>query len=85
MVFCACALTDRVNAQRGLEILQKKEAEIRVSRRPMFRNICGSNPSFKPKFLRTYGSSFEIINAALDSYDDDVKGGKFPSEKESYS
>ena len=51
----------------------------------VYQDLLGLNPSFKPKFLRTYASAFEIIHAALDSYDDDVKDGKFPSENESYS
>jgi 3-methyl-2-oxobutanoate hydroxymethyltransferase len=51
----------------------------------VYQDLLGLNPSFKPKFLRTYASAFEMIHAALDSYDDDVKGGKFPSKNESYS
>jgi 3-methyl-2-oxobutanoate hydroxymethyltransferase len=51
----------------------------------VYQDLLGLNPSFKPKFLRTYASAFEIIQAALDSYDDDVKGGKFPSQDESYA
>ena len=51
MVFCACALTDSVNAQRGLEILQKKEAEIRVSRRPMSQKYMRLQSIFQTKVL----------------------------------
>ena len=51
----------------------------------VYQDLLGLNPNFKPKFLRTYASAFEMIHAALNSYDEDVKGGKFPSETESYS
>ncbi|HXD30222.1 MAG TPA: 3-methyl-2-oxobutanoate hydroxymethyltransferase [Pyrinomonadaceae bacterium] len=51
----------------------------------VYQDLLGLNPSFKPKFLRTYASAFEMIHAALDSYNDDVKRGEFPSENESYS
>ena len=46
--------------------------------------MLGLNPGFKPKFLRMYANAFEVIRAALDSYDRDVKGEKFPSESECY-
>jgi hypothetical protein len=35
--------------------------------------------------MKAYVNTFEIIQAALNAYDHDVKGGKFPSESESYS
>ncbi len=50
----------------------------------VYQDLLGLNPGFKPKFLRTYANAFEIIQAALDAYDREVKEQKFPSEKESY-
>lgn len=50
----------------------------------VYQDLLGLNPSFKPKFLRTYASAFEIITAALDGFDDDVKAEAFPSKEESY-
>lgn len=51
----------------------------------VYQDLLGLNPGFKPKFLRAYANSFDVIRAALDAYDRDVKGGKFPSESESYA
>ena len=51
----------------------------------VYQDALGLNPGFRPKFLRTYANTFEVIKEALDAYDRDVKGGEFPSEKESYS
>jgi 3-methyl-2-oxobutanoate hydroxymethyltransferase len=50
----------------------------------VYQDMLGLNPGFKPKFLRTYANAFEIITAALDNYDRDVKAAKFPSISESY-
>ena len=51
----------------------------------VYHDLIGLNPGFKPKFLRTYANAFEVIQAALNHYDRDVKSGHFPSESESYS
>ena len=51
----------------------------------VYQDMLGFNPGFKPKFLRVYANTFEVIRAALDAYDGDVKSGAFPSESESYS
>jgi 3-methyl-2-oxobutanoate hydroxymethyltransferase len=48
------------------------------------QDVLGLNPGFKPKFLRIYANTFEVIQAALDAFDRDVKDGDFPSESESY-
>jgi 3-methyl-2-oxobutanoate hydroxymethyltransferase len=50
----------------------------------VYQDMLGLNPGFRPKFLRTYANAFELIQEALDAYDRDVKGGDFPSERESY-
>ena len=51
----------------------------------VYQDVLGLNPGFKPKFLRVYANTFEVIRTALNAYDDDVKSGAFPSESESYS
>jgi len=51
----------------------------------VYQDLIGLNPSFKPKFLRTYAKAFDVIQAALNAYDYDVKSGSFPSDNESYS
>jgi 3-methyl-2-oxobutanoate hydroxymethyltransferase len=50
----------------------------------VYQDVLGLNPGFEPKFLRTYANTFEVIKAALNAYDRDVKGGSFPSISESY-
>jgi 3-methyl-2-oxobutanoate hydroxymethyltransferase len=50
----------------------------------VYQDVLGLNPGFKPKFLRTYANTFEVIVAALNAYDRDVKDEHFPSESESY-
>jgi 3-methyl-2-oxobutanoate hydroxymethyltransferase len=51
----------------------------------VYQDVLGLNPGFKPKFLRVYAKTFEVIQTALNAYDGDVKSGAFPSESESYS
>jgi 3-methyl-2-oxobutanoate hydroxymethyltransferase len=50
----------------------------------VYQDLLGLNPGFKPKFLRTYANAFQVVQAALDTFDGDVKSGKFPAESESY-
>ena len=50
----------------------------------VYQDVLGLNPGFKPKFLRVYANTFEVIRTALNGYDNDVKSGGFPSESESY-
>jgi 3-methyl-2-oxobutanoate hydroxymethyltransferase len=50
----------------------------------VYQGVLGLNTGFKPKFLGIYATTFEVIQAALDAYDRDVKDGDFPSENESY-
>jgi 3-methyl-2-oxobutanoate hydroxymethyltransferase len=51
----------------------------------VYQDMIGLNPGFKPKFLRTYANTFDTIQAALNTYDQDVKSGNFPNDSESYS
>jgi 3-methyl-2-oxobutanoate hydroxymethyltransferase len=51
----------------------------------VYQDMIGLNPGFKPKFLRTYANAFDTIQAALNTYDLDVKSGNFPNDSESYS
>ena len=51
----------------------------------VYQDMLGLNPGFKPKFLRLYANTFEVIRTALNAYDNDVKSGAFPSESESYT
>ena len=50
----------------------------------VYQDMLGLNPGFKPKFLRVYANTFDVIRTALNAYDDDVKSGAFPLESESY-
>jgi hypothetical protein len=47
--------------------------------------MLGLNPGFKPKFLRVYVNTFEVIRTALNAYDRDVKSGVYPAESETYN
>src|SRR6266581_7594525 len=47
----------------------------------VYQDVLGLNPGFRPKFLRTYANTFEVIQTALNAYDRDVKAGSFPSER----
>jgi 3-methyl-2-oxobutanoate hydroxymethyltransferase len=50
----------------------------------VLHDMLGMNPSFKPKFLRTYLDGFELIKNALNDYHQEVNKKEFPTEKESY-
>jgi 3-methyl-2-oxobutanoate hydroxymethyltransferase len=47
-------------------------------------DLLGINNEFKPRFLRRYAELHSIITDAVGAYVADVKGHKFPTEKESY-
>lgn len=51
----------------------------------VLQDMLGMTPDFKPKFLRTYFDGYNELGKAFAAFDQDVKGGRFPSEKESYS
>ncbi|KPK90306.1 3-methyl-2-oxobutanoate hydroxymethyltransferase [bacterium SM23_31] len=48
-------------------------------------DILGINEDFRPKFLRKYANLAEEMRKAFGSFIKDVKGGNYPSEKESYT
>jgi 3-methyl-2-oxobutanoate hydroxymethyltransferase len=50
----------------------------------VYQDLLGLNPGFKPRFLRVYANTFEVIRTALNAYDEDVKTGSFPAASESY-
>ncbi len=50
----------------------------------VFQDVLGMNPSFHPKFLRTYMDGLGQIQSALNTYTKDVKEGMFPNADESF-
>ncbi len=51
----------------------------------VFHDLVGLLPDFRPKHAGRYGDLAGLIDAALLSYADDVRGNKFPTEAESFS
>jgi len=51
----------------------------------VLQDMLGMDPSFQPKFLRTYLAGDALLRSALDRFHDDVVAGAFPGEAESYS
>ncbi|MGK5086493.1 3-methyl-2-oxobutanoate hydroxymethyltransferase [Bdellovibrionota bacterium FG-2] len=51
----------------------------------VLQDLLGTNPGFKPKFLRTYLDLNALMRDALNHFDRDVKDAEFPSERESYT
>lgn len=50
----------------------------------VLQDLLGLNKGFKPKFLRQYLNGFELIQNALNEFNDTVKSGDFPNIEESY-
>lgn len=48
-------------------------------------DLLGVNDEISPKFVRRYASLAEDMERAFAKFAEDVRGGKFPSEAESYS
>lgn len=48
-------------------------------------DLLGMNEEFKPKFVKRYENLALRIRTAVDEYVDEVRGGQFPSEDESFS
>ncbi len=51
----------------------------------VFHDVMGLNPSFKPKFARRYADLASTITEAARAFANDVRGGAFPNEEESFS
>jgi len=51
----------------------------------VLQDMLGTNPSFKPKFLRHYADGCGTIRNAVDRFHADVQSGAFPSREESYA
>ena len=47
-------------------------------------DMLGLNKEFSPRFLRRYAQLADLMSEAFVHYLKDVKGGRFPSDKESY-
>ncbi|HUN74128.1 MAG TPA: 3-methyl-2-oxobutanoate hydroxymethyltransferase [Steroidobacteraceae bacterium] len=47
-------------------------------------DMLGLNKEFSPRFLRRYAQLADLMSEAFVRYLKDVKGGRFPSDKESY-
>lgn len=47
-------------------------------------DVFGKFPEFKPKFARKYGDMAKLIYDCAKQFNEDVKTGKFPEEKESF-
>jgi 3-methyl-2-oxobutanoate hydroxymethyltransferase len=50
----------------------------------VLQDLLGTNPDFKPKFLRHYADGFDTIRGAVDRFHAEVQSGCFPSREESY-
>jgi len=50
----------------------------------VIHDMLGLNKGFKPRFLRQYADLYDVMNKAIQNYVSDVKGSKFPNEKEQY-
>jgi 3-methyl-2-oxobutanoate hydroxymethyltransferase len=76
----ACKVTDLVKIPTiGIGAGPNVDGQVLV-----YQDMLGLNPGFKPKFLRVYANTFDVIQDALNAYDRDVKDGHFPAESESY-
>jgi 3-methyl-2-oxobutanoate hydroxymethyltransferase len=51
----------------------------------VLQDLWGVTGEPAPRFVRQYVDGSAILTDALNRYDDDVKGGRFPSKAESYS
>lgn len=50
----------------------------------VWSDMLGFFEDFKPKFVREYLNGAELVKNAVKQYNEDVKSGSFPGEKESY-
>lgn len=47
-------------------------------------DVLGTNPEFKPTFLKTYMDGHALITKAVKEYIDDVRTGRFPAEEHAF-
>jgi len=47
-------------------------------------DMLGINKEFSPRFLRRYGSLYDVMAGAFEQYVSDVKSSSFPTDSESY-
>lgn len=50
----------------------------------VMQDLLGMDPKFSPKFVRRFLNGHELFKSAFDQFDQYVKAGQFPNEKESY-
>jgi 3-methyl-2-oxobutanoate hydroxymethyltransferase len=48
----------------------------------VFQDLLGLSQAFKPKFLKTFLNGFELVRAALNAFDEEVKQTTYPDLKE---
>jgi len=48
-------------------------------------DLLGMNPDFHPRFVKRYGSLYEGVRAATESFISEVRSGVFPREEHSFS
>ncbi len=51
----------------------------------VLQDMLGTNPQFKPRFLRHYADGFGTIQQAVNRFHADVQQGAFPGKAESYA
>jgi 3-methyl-2-oxobutanoate hydroxymethyltransferase len=51
----------------------------------VLQDLLGTNPAFKPRFLRHYAKGHGVICDAVNRFHADVRSGDFPSREESYA
>ena len=50
----------------------------------VLQDMLGMNPDFKPRFLKHYANGYAMVSDAVDRFDAEIRGGCFPSARESY-
>ena len=50
----------------------------------VIHDMLGINNDFSPRFLRRYADLYTVMKGAFEQYNNDVKSGHFPSDKEQY-
>lgn len=50
----------------------------------VLHDLLGFNPEFRPKFIRRFADGAGVVRAGVKKFAEAVRGGKFPSPKESF-